>query len=145
MSPPAPSPASASLAEILRGSALVWRGTESPHPKTISAGFAHLDECLPGGGWPLGNLIEIIPACEGVGELSVCLPVLAALCRQGRRIALEAPPHVPHAPGLRRARLALDSLVWVDADRDEDARWAAAQLLRDGNAGGCWSVEFDPG
>jgi hypothetical protein len=145
MPPPSSSSASAALAEILRDSALLWRGNESPHPKTRSTGFAELDDCLPGGGWPLGTLIEIIPACEGVGELSLCLPALAALCRDGRRVALVAPPHVPYAPALVRAGLQLDSMLWVDADRDEDALWSAEQLLRDGNAGAVlvWSSTRD--
>jgi len=145
MSPLPSRSASAALAEILRDSALLWRGKESPHPKTISSGFAELDDCLPGGGWPLGTLIEIMPACEGVGELSLCMPVLAELCRKGRRVALVAPPHVPYAPALRRAGLVLDSILWVDPGRDEDARWSAEQLLRDGNAGAVlvWSSTHD--
>ena len=139
------SPASGALAQILRDSALVWRGNESPSPKTRSTGFAELDDCMPGGGWPIGALIEIIPACEGVGEVSLCLPVLVALSREGRRIALVAPPHVPYAPALKRAGLLLKSVLWVGADHDEDARWSAEQLLRDGNAGAVllWSSTRD--
>lgn len=139
------SSASVTLAQILSASALVWRGNESPSPTTRSTGFGELDDCMPGGGWPVGTLIEIIPACEGVGELSLCLPVLAALCREGRRIALVAPPHVPYAPALKRAGLLLQSVLWVGADRDEDARWSAEQLLRDGNAGAVlvWSSTHD--
>jgi protein ImuA len=139
------SSASATLAQILRESALVWRGNESPSLTTMSTGFAELDDCMPGGGWPVGTLIEIIPACEGVGELSLCLPVLVALCRDGRRIALVAPPHVPYAPALKRAGLSLQSVLWVGTDRDEDARWSAEQLLRDGTAGAVlvWSSTRD--
>jgi len=140
-----PSSASDALAQILRDSPLVWRGVESPSPETRSTGFAELDDCMPGGGWPIGTLIEIIPACEGVGELSLCLPVLVALCREGRRIALVAPPHIPYAPALKRAGLVLESLLWVGADRDDDARWSAEQLLRDGNVGAVlvWSPTRD--
>jgi hypothetical protein len=145
MAPSSPSPASATLAEILQASSLLWRGREAPHPKTQSTGFRELDDALPAGGWPLGTLIEILPACEGVGELSLCLPLLAALCREGRRIALVSPPHVPYAPALKRAGLLLDSILWVDADTDEDARWSAEQLLRDGSAGAVllWSTTRD--
>src|SRR5271156_1193186 len=140
-----PSSASDALAQILRDSPLVWRGVDSPSPETRSTGFAELDDCMPGGGWPIGTLIEIIPACEGVGELSLCLPVLVALCREGRRIALVAPPHIPYAPALKRAGLVLESLLWVGADRDDDARWSAEQLLRDGNVGAVlvWSPTRD--
>src|SRR5580698_8276447 len=113
MAPPFSSSASATQADILRDSPLLWRGRESPHPKTRSTGFSELDDALPAGGWPLGTLIEIIPACEGVGELSLCLPLLATLCREGRRIALVSPPHVPYAPALKRAGLFLDSILWI--------------------------------
>jgi protein ImuA len=123
------------LAEILRDSAQIWRGSETAHPKTLPTGFPGLDARLPGGGWPIGNLVEIVPACEGLGELSLCLPLLAALCRDGRRAAFVAPPHIPYAPALQRAGLPLDSILWVDAAREEDARWSAEQLLRDGQTG----------
>jgi hypothetical protein len=93
------------LAEILRDSALIWRGSQTAHPKTRPTGFPGLDERLPGGGWPIGNLVEIVPACEGLGELSLCLPLLVALCRDGRRAAFVAPPHIPYAPALQRAGL----------------------------------------
>ena len=56
-----------------------------------------------------------------------------------------APPHVPYAPALRRAGLRLHALLWIDAGRDEDARWSAEQLLRDGTAGAVllWSPTGD--
>jgi hypothetical protein len=134
-----------SLAEVLQASALIWRAKESAHPKTQSTGFPELDERLPGSGWPIGALIEIAPLCEGVGELSLCMPLLTTLCRDGRRAAFVSPPHIPYAPALQRAGLPLESILWVDATRDEDARWSAEQLLRDGQAGAVllWSSTDD--
>ena len=49
------------LAALLRDSALVWRGAETAHPKTKPTGFRELDERLPGGGWPIGNLMNSAP------------------------------------------------------------------------------------
>jgi protein ImuA len=133
------------LAALLRDSALVWRGAETAHPKTKPTGFRELDERLPGGGWPIGNLVEIVPACEGLGEISLCLPLLVAMCRDGRRAAFVSPPHIPYAPALQRAGLPLNSLLWIDAVREEDARWSAEQLLRDGQAGAVllWTLVDD--
>ena len=133
------------LAGLLQHSALLWRGREMSRPNTRTTGFQPLDERLPGGGWPLGALIEIAPSCEGVGELSLSLPLLQALCRDGRPIALVSPPHVPYAPALVRAGLPLRSVLWLDASRDEDARWSAEQVLRGGQAGAVllWSATED--
>jgi cell division inhibitor SulA/protein ImuA len=62
------------------------------------------------------------------------LPALKAWCQEGRHIAFVRPPHIPYAPALARHGLPLNSLLWVVTDEDEDARWAAEQLLREGAA-----------
>jgi hypothetical protein len=143
---PSPShPAADSLDGLLQQSALIWRGREMSRPNTRTTGFQPLDERLPGGGWPVGALIEIAPFCEGVGEVSLSVPLLQSLCRDGRPIALVSPPHIPYAPALVRAGLPLRSILWLDASRDEDARWSAEQVLRGGQAGAVllWSATED--
>lgn len=134
----------AALSELLQGS-LIWRGAEPAQPKTQSTGFRELDERLPGQGWPLGTLIEILPACEGVGELTLCVPLLKAVCRAGRRAAFVCPPHVPYAPALMQAGVPLEAMLWVAASDETDGHWAAEQLLRDGHAGAVllWSATHD--
>lgn len=133
------------LADLLQDSALVWRGRDMARPKTRTTGFHALDERLPGGGWPIGALIEILPVCEGLGELSLSLPLLQWLCGQGRPAAFVCPPHIPYAPALTRAGLPLASILWVDASRDDDARWSTEQILRGGQAGAVllWSPTED--
>ena len=133
------------LAGLLQRSPLIWRGGETSRPKTRPTGFPPLDERLPGEGWPVGALIEIAPSCEGLGELSLALPLLHGLCREGRPVVLVSPPHIPYAPALVRAGLPLNSIVWVDAREDEDARWSAEQVLRGGHAGAVllWSRTED--
>ena len=49
------------------------------HGPLCQPGFAALDRYLPGGGWPLGPLIEVFVERYGVGELSLLMPALAAL------------------------------------------------------------------
>lgn len=124
-----------SLEQILRRQA-VWRGGAAaaalPAAPAARTGFAALDAELPGGGWPAGGLVEVLCRSEGVGELQIVLPALAALTSAGRRIVWLAPPHLPYAPALRAAGVRLDCLTVVRAPGQRDALWAAEQALRAG-------------
>ena len=123
-----------SLKTLLHRSSDLWRGGEMARIDARSTGYATLDARLPGGGWPVGTLIEIAPEHDGLGELRLTLPALKAWCQDGRSVAFVRPPHIPYAPALARYGLTLNSVLWVVADRDEDGRWAAEQLLREGAA-----------
>lgn len=114
----------------------VWRGQGLARPAMppLPSGHAALDRELPGGGWPAGALTEILCAGHGIGELQLVLPALAALSREGERIAWLAPPHLPYAPALAAAGLRLEALILVRAPGQRDALWAAEQILR---AGAC--------
>ena len=46
---------------------------------TLATGFTQLDAELPGGGWPRGQLTELLPEQTGIGELGLLLPSLATL------------------------------------------------------------------
>ncbi|HLX80197.1 MAG TPA: translesion DNA synthesis-associated protein ImuA [Burkholderiales bacterium] len=119
------------LADILQRQA-VWRGGALAEPAVPAAptGYAGLDAELPGGGWPAGGLVEILCRAEGIGELQVVLPALAALTAAGHRIAWLAPPYLPYAPALRAAGVRLERLTVVRAPGRRDALWAAEQALR---------------
>jgi len=127
-----------SLADILSQRS-VWRGgalASGPGP-TVPTGFATLDLELPGGGWPTGALTEILGQREGVGELQLVLPALAALSASRRRIVWLAPPHLPYAPALAAAGVDLEYLSVVRAPGRRDGLWAAEQVLR---GGGCHAL-----
>lgn len=128
-------PRSPALADVLaRGD--IWRGdTLARLPdSTLSSGYAELDAELPGGGWPRGNLTEILVDRNGLGELSLLLPVLARLSAAGGWLALVAPPCLPYAPAWAAAGLALERLVFVRAGRQ--AAWCCEQLLACGGFAG---------
>lgn len=112
----------------------VWRGgaLAQAGPGGIPTGFDPLDRELPGGGWPAGALTEILCADEGIGELQLVLPMLAALSRAGSRVAWLAPPHLPYAPALAAAGVRLEFLTVIRAPGRRDALWAAEQVLRTG-------------
>jgi cell division inhibitor SulA/protein ImuA len=106
--------------------------------RTLPTGFSALDESLPGGGWPQTGLIEILPTCFGVGELSLLLPVLAAVTRrpQARWCAWVAPPLQPFAPALLECGAGLERMLVVQIRRKDaagkSALWAFEQTLRSG-------------
>lgn len=121
-------PLPAALAEVLaRGD--VWRGDTLAvlAEANIPSGHAELDAELPGGGWPRGNLTEILVDRGGLGEMTLLLPALARLSAGGGWLALVAPPWLPHAPAWAAAGLALERLVVVRAGRQ--AAWCCEQLL----------------
>lgn len=122
----------ATLADLLQRQA-VWRGGAAPATlaePAVPTGYAGLDAELPGGGWPAGGLVEVLCRSEGIGELQIVLPALAALTAAGHRVAWLAPPHLPYAPALRAAGVRLEHLTVIRAPGRRDALWAAEQALR---------------
>jgi protein ImuA len=110
----------------------LWRGHEQAQIRAEPTGYAELDRVLPGGGWPLGAVSEVLHARTGVGELSLALPLLARLTQAGRKIALVAPPCLPYAPRLAAAGIQLAHLAVVEAANPVDALWSTELLLRAG-------------
>lgn len=116
----------------------IWRGRSAARTKTLPSGFAALDEGLPGGGWPQAGLIEILPTCFGAGELSLLLPVLAAMTRrpEARWCAWVAPPLQPFAPALAQRGVALERVLVVNTPKKvvkgKNSLWAFEQTLRSG-------------
>ncbi|MFT3905023.1 MAG: translesion DNA synthesis-associated protein ImuA [Steroidobacteraceae bacterium] len=104
--------------------------SDGSHRTHQSTGHATLDERLPGGGWPLGALIEVMSAQSGIGELSLLLPTLCALAREGRQIACIAPPWLPNPPALAQQGLPLSQLLLIQPAQPQDALWAMEQCLR---------------
>lgn len=123
----------AALDAILRHPA-VWRGSQRAQiaGDVVPSGFAALDDVLPGGGWPCGALTEILPERAGIGELGLLMPALAQLSRQSGWQAWVAPRHVPYAPALAAAGIALARVLVVRPQTSGDAWWAAEQALRSG-------------
>lgn len=117
--------------------AALWRGDQlgGPVAETLSSGFHALDRVLPGAGWPCGSLSEILVPQFSVVELRLLSPVIGALTREGRSVALVGPPMAPHAPGLRHDGIDERHLVWIDVDTPRDRLWSAEQLVKAGSFG----------
>lgn len=126
----------------------IWRGREIARNTGLehtATGFAELDRLLPGGGWPQGALTELLHAQPGIGELRLLMPALARLSRQGRWIAIVAPPYIPYAPALASFGLDLSHVLLVHPKTTTDALWAVEQGLRSGTCGAvlAWPKQVD--
>jgi len=122
-----------SLDQLLQQGA-VWRGREAASEAsvaTLSSGHAQLDQWLPGGGWQSGNLVEVLYDTEGCGELRLLLPLLAAAPKD-RWIIWVDPPHIPYAPVLKAAGVALERLLLVRSTSRRDRLWCLEQALKSG-------------
>jgi hypothetical protein len=119
----------------------VWRGGELEHVahRVVATGFAALDAELPGGGWPVGTLTEVLHDGAGIGEVTFLAGALARAAAGDRLVAWIAPPYLPYAPALAQAGIALDRCTVVKPASREDALWAAEQALK---SGACGAVLF---
>ena len=124
-----------SVIRSLSGIAPSWRGRAEPSQPVQATGFAQLDALLPGGGWPVGCLTELLPSTHGIGELSLTLPALRALCQTQRRVILIDPPFMPDPPALQSQGVPLKQTLWLSTQGSEDGVWAAVQLLRTSSTG----------
>jgi protein ImuA len=115
----------------------VWRADQLGHGGVASlpSTFPELDAQLPGGGWPLGMLTELIAREPGIGELRLVVPVLRRLTRERKVAILLGPPHVPYAPALTAFGIDLDHLIIVQTTQAADRLWAVEQALRSASFG----------
>lgn len=94
----------------------------------LATGDAVLDAQLPGGGWPIGALTEILQPLGVHNEWRLLLPALA---RSGAGpVLLVGAPHLPFAPALAAHGLAPERLLWVQAEEAAARLWACEQALR---------------
>jgi len=115
----------------------VWRAGQLGHGAIRALGSLHpeLDAELPGQGWPIGMLTELIGREAGIGELRLLMPALRRLTRERRIVVLLGPPLTPYAPALADFGIDLDYLVIIDARNPADRLWAIEQTLRSASFG----------
>lgn len=112
-------------AELWRADAL----SASAQP-VLASGHAALDAVLPGGGWPVGGLCEVLQPPGQCCEWRLLLPTLA---RSGSgAVVLVGPQLPPFAPAWAAQGVAVQRLVWLALDGCTVAQrlWAAEQALR---------------
>jgi len=131
--PPDPSPA---LDKLLASAPQLWRGREpNRSQRTLATGHTRLDKRLPGGGWPLGAVTELIASTHGLGEFSLLFPALAEISHKGEWLILIDPPWIPYPAALQGQGLALERLLLVRTASAAESLWACEQALQ-GSRGG---------
>jgi cell division inhibitor SulA/protein ImuA len=128
--------------DALLASAAIWRARSSAivAGAVVPSGWPRLDAQLPGGGWPLGTLIELLLAEPGIGELTLLLPALRALSdsRDGPHwLAWIAAPHLPYPPAFAQSGIAPERLLLIGTGTTAERLWAAEQAL---GSGSCLAV-----
>lgn len=109
----------------------VWRGHRARAlAPTETTGSKELDDALQGG-WPQGNLTEIVSRYRGFG-FSLTIPTLARLTKAGKYVALVNTPYDPYAPGLDSSGVDLRSLLWIQPKSEVETLWTVEQLILSG-------------
>jgi hypothetical protein len=160
--------AATSLLPLLRaagpaGVASLWHADDLAHTaataECTASGFAGLDAQLPGGGWPQGQLIELLHDDPGIGELSLLAPALAAQAQAGRACVWVLPCErgpgadalhsraLPYPPALIEAGMDPAGSIFVRPAAAREAWWAIEQSLRAAHLGALvgWLPTFSAG
>ncbi|MDQ1817281.1 translesion DNA synthesis-associated protein ImuA [Massilia sp. CCM 9210] len=113
----------------------LWRASQLARcaARCIDTGFPALSNQLPGGGWPTGTLVDVLPQQAGLGEMRLLAPALVKVA--SRSVVLLQPPHCPQILALGGMGLAASQVLWIKSKKGTDALWAAEQVLRSGSCG----------
>ncbi|MGZ5785907.1 MAG: translesion DNA synthesis-associated protein ImuA [Ramlibacter sp.] len=111
----------------------VWRGPElaSSEEAVLPTGHPSLDAQLPGNGWPIGGLVEVLQERAEQHVWQLLLPALAlAIGKQAGPAVLVNAPFEPFGPSLAARGLPGERLLCIKAERPAARLWAAEQSLR---------------
>lgn len=111
----------------------MWRADELglADAQVVGTGHAVLDAQLPGGGWPIGAMTELLQSAPEAHSWQLLLPALARAVQGGTGpVALIGAPHEPFGPSLAAGGLPVESLLWVRSEASAARLWACEQALR---------------
>src|SRR5690625_123465 len=126
---------------------LLWRASQLAHPyeNTQPSGHPHLDAHLPGHGWPVGAVIELLSSHPGIGELQLLKPVLQTLDGQ-RSLILLNPPYPPSSLCLQQWFTSTTPVWSVHTPDAKDTLWTAEKILQHDACALllCWANDIRP-
>ncbi len=126
----------------------LWRAHQLGRAReaACASGYPELDAVLPGGGWPVRALTELLLPHAGLGEIRLVAPALAALQARQRGVMLFDPPALPFGWALHACGLDVRQLYVVNSRTPlrgpargllpaADVLWALEQSLKCGHLG----------
>lgn len=103
----------------------------SSEAAVLRTGHATLSAQLPGAGWPLDGMVEVLQASPGQHAWQLLLPALGqAIQQRAGPVVLVNAPYLPFGPSLKALGLPGDRLLCIRADKPAGRLWAAEQALR---------------
>lgn len=113
----------------------LWRASQIARStrKCVETGHMALSNQLPGGGWPTGEMTEVMVQQSGSGEIRLIGPALIKVAE--RKIVLIDPPHPPHAIALAGLGIDVSNVLWIKSSVGADALWAAQTVLKSNSCG----------
>ncbi len=110
----------------------VWRAKDMTRDERVcSSGYPALDAELPGGGWPLGAMVELLQVDAAQHVWQLLAPALARQIQAGpQAVVLVGAPAMPFGPGLAARGLDPQRLLCVQAESLAQRLWVAEQALR---------------
>ena len=113
--------------------AQVWRVEDFASTQAgPSTGHPSLDAQLPGAGWPIDGMVEVLQERAEQHVWQLLLPVLARVAQRQPvgPVVLVGAPFEPFGPSLAAQGLPGDRLLCIRADQAATRLWAAEQALR---------------
>ncbi|WP_144106630.1 translesion DNA synthesis-associated protein ImuA [Paraburkholderia sp. BCC1886] len=113
----------------------LWRANQLARQvgRVVPTGYDNLSTELPGGGWPVGALTELLLQQPGIGEMRLLQPALTQVSK--RPIVLIKPPHEPSGHGLHHIGIPIEKLLLLKTETSADTLWSAEQVLKAGTCG----------
>jgi len=117
--------------------AAIWRGTElgSAVTSVLTTGWPALDAELPGGGWPMRAVSEVLAAQPYALEWRLLSPTLRRVATAGGQMVAIGPARHPHLPGLLHEGMVERQFIWIQAEAPSERLWVTEQLIKSNSAG----------
>lgn len=131
--PPGGGKPARSLPELTPG---VWRARElgTSCQQIVDTGYVRLNQALPGGGWPLAALVEVLQPTAGLHEWGLLAPALGALQARdpARFVVLVGAPYQPFGPALGARQINMQRLLCVQASNSDGPAllWATREAVQ---------------